>query len=165
MSFDRAAFREQEKQKIRTMLAKAEKHGKNAYRVALSLLDSGLDCDQILAAAKQAPADSPSEAVHRGIRAGAGIMVREPSQAAEEAWLKEAREAAEAQWTKAHAYPSPQRDARTAEQVALDRQFSDIAARAAGLTHDGSQKRVRCDALDGALFRQSESTTKRLLGK
>jgi hypothetical protein len=145
------------------MVKKAEKYGMNAYRVAISLLDSGMTYDQILEAAKQAPADKPNESVHRAITPNMGTMVREPTPEAEEAWLKEAREAAEAAWAKAHGW-APRKDTRSAEQIALDKQFGVIAMKAAGLYDDG-QKRFRADSLDGAMFRDGEASAKRLLGK
>jgi hypothetical protein len=124
----RRQWREEEKAKIKAMLNRALAMGPSAYRVSCRLLDSG----DILTSARKASFASDH---HGGSRADASLMVRKEPEA-EAQWLKEARLAAEAEWHRAHGQPSPQRDMRTAEQVALDGQFGDIAMQAAGLTHN-----------------------------
>jgi len=85
----RRQWREEEKHKMKAMLDRAEKYGPNAFSVAANLLTSNLDYDEILAAARKAPASPPTDAVHRGvIRGDAGAMIREPAREAEEAWLR-----------------------------------------------------------------------------
>jgi hypothetical protein len=52
------------KLEIGILLDEAEQIGAQAYRVAVSLLSSGLSYDEILDAARKAPAGPPSNAIH-----------------------------------------------------------------------------------------------------
>jgi hypothetical protein len=148
------------------MLARAESYGRGAFRVAVSLLDSGMSYGDILAAARKAPAEPPSDAVHRSvIRGDSAFMEREESPQAEEAWLKEAREQAEADW--AAAFPQKKVEASRLKsmrpsEIAFANTALGLAQAAAGPDYDEGQKRHRGDHLDEALHRQGAEAAKRL---
>ena len=109
----RREWQADEKAKIGAMLARAESYGRGAFRVAVSLLDSGMSYGDILTAARKTPAEPPSDAVHRAgiIRGDSAFMAREETPQAEEGWLKQVPEQAERDWAAAF----PPKKAETAE--------------------------------------------------
>jgi len=92
---------------------------------------------------------------------------RLPSARAEAVWLREARLEAEAAWRAAFPHAAPQRDLRTAEQIALHESFDELAARAAGLVRDpdSGQKIYRHNQIDETdidLYQRGAAAAKRL---
>jgi hypothetical protein len=156
------------KAEIRTILARAERLGRGAYAVAVSLLDSGLSPDEIIRCAEKVPSEV-SESVHRA-RPGAITATPAPRAAtpeAESAWLREARLAAETQWARAFGLPVPQPDRRSAEQIALHESFGELAARAAGLVRDPDDGRKiyrhdRIDEVDVDLYQRGAAAARKL---
>jgi hypothetical protein len=153
-----------EKAKVKALLAQTDKLGKNATRVATSLLGSDMSYSDILAAARRASPDA-TDSVHRTvIRPDASLMEREEPEV-EEDWLRQAREEAERAWTALY----PQRKSEAAQlrslkpsDIAFGRMASSLAQTAAGLDYDEGQKRHRGDDLDAELQRRGESAARRL---
>jgi hypothetical protein len=162
----RREWQADEKAKIGAMLARAESYGRGAFRVAVSLLDSGMTYGEILQAARKAPAGPPSDSVHRSVMRGdQAFMEREDSPEAEADWLREARLAAEADWAAAH----PQRKAEASRlqnmkpsEVAFGRMALGLAQDAAGLDYHEGSKRHRGDHRDEALHRQGAEAARKL---
>jgi len=159
----RIEVEQNEKAKVKALLAQTDKLGKAATRVAVALLDSGRSYTEILDAAKRASPDV-SDSVHRAITADASLMEREELQD-EEAWLRQAREEAERAWAALY----PQRKAEASQlrslkpsEVAFTRMALGLAQTAAGLDYDEGQKRHRGDHLDEALRREGAEAAKKL---
>jgi len=163
----RREWREAEKARVGAMLAKAESYGRNAYHVAISLLDSGLSTSEILSAARKAPSGPPNDTVHRNVvRGDASLMAREDPEAEEE-WLRRAREQAEREWASLY----PQRKAEAAQlrnlrpsEIAFGQMSLGLARDAVSLRHHEGQTRYCGDNLDESLRRQGEAAAKRLWG-
>jgi len=157
---------EQTKAEIKAMLARAAKLGTSAYNVTVALLGSDLSMDEIIEACKKVPSED-SESVHRA-RPGAITAAPEPRLARpeEETWLKQAREHAESEWSKAMGKPMPVRQL-SAEDIALNQSFNAIAAQAAGLVRDpdSGQKIFRSDRPDQEderLFLAGEASARKI---
>jgi hypothetical protein len=147
------------RRQIGAMLRRVEKLGPRAYQTAISLLDAnGLSLADIEDAVRKVP----SVAINAAPTRTHGVTCGEPAQHGEEQWFKQAREAAKAAWAKAHGYP-----VLDARQIAVHRQFSDIARQAAAgrLYDDEGRKRFCGDELDEAAIERGASAARRLMGK
>ena len=156
------------KARVGAMLDQARKHGESAYRVAVNLLDSGLLLDEILQAARKAPAGPPSDSVHRSVvRPDTSLGERENSLEAEADWLREARLAAEKEWAALHPHRKIETDrlrSMKPSEIAFHRMSLGLARDAVSLRHHEGQTRYCGDNLDESLRRQGEAAAKRLWG-
>ncbi len=155
----RRSVERDEKSRIRTLLARTDRIGKNATRVAIALLDSGRSYEEIYESARRASPDV-SDSVHRRnvMRGNQAFMEREDSPEVEEDWLRQARLAAEREWAAIH--PQQKVDAAKFQnlkpsQIALGRMFASLARDAA------STRPTYCgDHLDESLRQQGEAAAK-----
>jgi hypothetical protein len=153
-----------EKGKIRSLLARTDRISKSATRVAIALLDSGRSYEEIYESASRASPDA-TESVHRSVmRREASLMERQEPEA-EEDWLRQAREAAEKAWLALH----PERKSEAAKlrsmkpsEVAFTRMVSSLAQTAAGLDYYEGEKRHRGDHVDAELRQRGEQAARRL---
>lgn len=161
---DRSAARREGKADTKGMLKRiSAAGGREALDFALNLPPemSNEEIERVATRAAKSGALS-----HQRSTVAALPQPRLPSEQAEQSWLREARESAERAWAVAMGRPMPQRDLRTAEQIALHESFGELAARAAGLTHTEDGQKIfrtsRPDAEDERLFLAGEASARRI---
>jgi hypothetical protein len=161
-----AAEREKGKQDAKAMFKRVTaRGGQRALNYAMDLIGTGMTLEQIEKATGLA-VHPESTLLHRPGTIAAIPAVRAATPEGESNWLREAREHAEAQWSKATGRPVPLRKL-SPEEIALNQSFNTIAAQAASLTHDpdSGQKifRSNCpDQKDAELFRRGEQSARKL---
>jgi hypothetical protein len=160
-----ATWRKGFKEMLARVHAARGKDGEAAAAIVAALASEDIPLEEMERIGRIVPI--PQAALPPPVRPAPAVPHRLPSEQAESAWLREARLEAEAAWRAAFPHTVPQRDLRTAEQIALHESFGELAARAAGLVRDpdSGQKIYRhnqVDEVDIGLYRAGEAAAKRL---
>jgi hypothetical protein len=160
-NFDAGNARREGKTATREMLKRVQKAGgQAALDFALNLPDT-MTPEEIERTAMGAVSRGAFQLQSRGTIAALPAP-RLPSKEAEANWLREAREHAESQWSRAMGKTTPVRQL-SAEEHALAESFNSIAAKAAGLTHtEDGQKRFRGDQVDADLYAKGAESARKI---